>query len=71
MKLKVMVDLVNHYTAGRDSFERIRLQATPVGGINELQADLETWAEKVRRNIPELAIEIEDLLVEIKNYLDT
>jgi hypothetical protein len=70
MKLKAIVDLVNHYAAERDSFERIRLQPSPTGGISELQADLETWAEKIRRNIPELAEGIGDLLAEIKNYLE-
>jgi hypothetical protein len=70
LKLKAMVDVVNHYAAQRDSWESIRYQPSPGGGINERRAEVETWAERIRRNVPELESEIIDLLADIGKYLE-
>jgi hypothetical protein len=63
--------VVNHYAARRESWESIRYQSSPGGGINERQAEVETWSGNLRRNIPELETEIEDLLAHIRKYLDS
>jgi hypothetical protein len=71
LKLKAMVDIVNYYAARRESWESIRYQPSPGGGLNELKAEVENWAARIRRNVPELEVEIKDLLVEIRNYLNS
>jgi len=71
LTLKAIMDVVNYYAARRDSFESIRTQPSPAGGNLELQGNLETWAEKIRRNVPELDKEIQELLAEIRIYLDS
>jgi hypothetical protein len=70
-KIKAMIGVVSHYAARRESWESIRYQSSPGGGINERQAEVETWSDNLRRNIPELEIEIEDLLAHIRKYLDS
>jgi hypothetical protein len=70
-KIKAMIGVVSHYAARRESWESIRYQSSPGGGINERQAEVETWSDNLRRNIPELETEIEDLLAHIRKYLDS
>jgi hypothetical protein len=66
-----MIGVVSHYAARRKSWESIRYQSSPGGGINERQAEVETWSDNLRRNIPELETEIEDLLAHMRKYLDS
>jgi hypothetical protein len=69
MTLKAIVDVVNHYSERRAFWESVRYQEN-VMGINEIKGEAQTWAERIRRNVPELQNEITDLLVEIRKYLD-
>jgi hypothetical protein len=70
-KIKAMIGVVSHYAARRESWESIGYQSSPGGGINERQAEVETWSDNLRRNIPELETEIEDLLAWILCSVET
>jgi hypothetical protein len=72
IKLKAIVDIVNHYAKRREFFEDIRSRANPnqLGRAVEVKGELERWAKNIRQHIPELQTEIADLLVEIRKYLD-
>jgi hypothetical protein len=72
IKLKAIVDIVNHYAKRREFFEDIRSHTNPnqLGRAVEVKGELEKWAKNIRRYIPELQAEIADLLVEIRKYLD-
>src|SRR4029077_18739828 len=70
-KIKAMIGVVSYYAARRESWESIRYQSSPGGGINERQAEVETWSDNLRRNIPELETEIGRLLAHMRKYLDS
>jgi hypothetical protein len=70
VELKAIIDVVNHYAKRRELFESVRYQPSAAGGPDPVKAEIETWAKNVREHIPILQKKIEDLLTEIRKYLD-
>jgi len=67
--LKLMVDIVNHYTERHQFWLNLSHQPNRIGGITEAKGEVESRAENIRMHIPLLEIEIKDLLADIRRYL--
>jgi len=71
VKLKATIDVVNEYAERRKNSVTASLQPSPGGGLLGIRGDVEQWAGNVRRFVPILQKEIDELLDGITNYLKT
>lgn len=71
VRLKALINTVNHYTERQAFWESVRHQPSIGGGLLETQGEVEAWAGGVQQHILKLETEIPDLLSDIRKYLDS